>query len=376
MEFKSFRIGGVAVDPPVLLAPMAGYTDAALRSVCRECGSGASLTEVVTAEGLWRGSRPSLHMLETLPGERPVGAHIYGREPDSMALAAATILKLGRFDFIDVNCGCPVRKIVAKGAGVALMKEPERIGRIVKAIREAVPLPVTVKTRLGLSPDRQNVSDVAQAVEEAGGAAIFIHARYASSRHDGPADLNVLARVKRERGIPVIGNGGVEIDADALRMFAETGVDGVMIGRGAIGNPWIFEDVARLARGEPARRHTLDEHRATIGKHLGRLIELVEKEHRGGRRRGLAEQSAVCAFRGHLFKYLCGFQGWGKVRRRLCDIRSRQDVEEAVDGVLELEREWGRATGSEDPELVPLRRRAQARRPNGSESAASGKEGA
>jgi len=368
VELKPFNIGNVVVDPPAVLAPMAGYTDAAMRLLCREFHCGLAMTEVVTAEGLWRGSRPSLHLLETLPAEGPVGAHIYGREPSSMAAAAVVIEKLGRFDFIDINCGCPVRKMVRRGAGVALMKEPERIGQIVSAVREAVSLPVTVKTRLGLSPNRHNVSEVAQAVEEAGGAAVFIHARYASHKHAGRPDWEALARVKRERSIPVVGNGGVEAAEDVWRMRAETGVDGVMIGRAAIGNPWIFEEVWRRSRGESIAQHSMAEHRAVIERHLERLIALVEKEQLWRRHGAMpAEQAAARLFRGHLFKYLCGWEGWGEVRRTLSSIQSRRDVMEAVDRVLTAQRETRRRSGAGPGVVTPTGRREAVRVPSGSE---------
>jgi tRNA-dihydrouridine synthase len=267
--------------------------------------------------------------------------------------------------------------MVARGAGAALMKEPDRIGRIVAAVRGAVALPVTVKTRLGMSPRRANLAEVAQAVEEAGGAAIFVHARFAAQKHDGPPDWEALARVKQECRIPVVGNGGIETAADVWRMTAETGVDGVMIGRGAIGNPWIFEDVWRRGRGEPARLHSLAEHRAVIERHLNRLIALAEQEQAFRRQGSLpAEQAAARQFRGHLFKYLCGLAGWGSARRVLSEIKTRRDVMAMVDGVLDAQREAARLNGG-DPQMAPpaRSRRGAVRRKNGSEEpAAAGRE--
>jgi hypothetical protein len=165
-------IGNVTLDIPVILAPMAGYTDVAMRPACLHLGCGMVMTEVVSAEGVIRDSHRTLHILDTAPGERPIAAHLYGADPGALAAAAAICEEMGRFDSIDINCGCPVRKIVAKGAGAALMAKPERIEAIVCAVRAAVRLPVTVKTRIGLRPDRLNISEVAQAVEGAGAAAI------------------------------------------------------------------------------------------------------------------------------------------------------------------------------------------------------------
>jgi tRNA-dihydrouridine synthase B len=313
---------------------MAGYTDNAFRSLCRRYHSGAVFTEVVNAEGIVRGSRPTLHLLETLPGERPIAAHIYGANPDSMAQAAAIIEKLGRFDFIDINCGCPVRKIVAKGAGAALMKTPEKIETIVRAIRSAVALPVTVKTRIGYSPDKMNISEVAHAVEAGGGQAIFIHARFAANQHRGPADWETLARIKTERTIPVIGNGGVLVAQDALDMFSQTHVDGVMIGRAAVGNPWIFDEIRCLAEGKPYTAHSLEEHRAVIFEHLEKLTALTKKQYRRRKSKRPIEDSAVLQFRAHLVRYLAGFHGFSEVRRRLQNLHSPAALQEAVDSVI------------------------------------------
>ena len=331
---RPLSIGPLTIPFPVLLAPMAGYTDCAFRSLCRRYGSGAVFTEVVNAEGVIRDSRPTFHLLETLPGERPIAAHIYGANPDSLAQAAAIIEKLGRFDFIDVNCGCPVRKIVAKGAGAALMKSPEKIEAIVRSIRGAVSLPVTVKTRIGYAPDRMNISEVAHAVEAGGGHAIFIHARFATNVHRGPADWDTLARIKAERSIPVIGNGGVSRAQDALDMFAQTRVDGVMIGRAAVGNPWLFDEIRRLMDGAPHAPHTLAEHRAVIMEHIEKLTALTGKEHRRRKSKLPPEDSAVLLFRAHLVRYLAGFRGFAEVRRNLQTLHTRAGLAEAVDGVI------------------------------------------
>ena len=331
------RIGDISLEVPVFLAPMAGYTDAAFRSICRDHGCGMTMTEVVNAEAVVHGSKRTLHLLETVPGERPVGAHIYGRKPDIMAEAAATIEELGRFDLIDINCGCPVRKIVAKGSGVALMSDPARIGDIVAAVKGAVRMPVTVKTRLGIDPDNPTLSDVAQAVQESGGNAVFIHARFASSRHSGPADWEALARIKSERSIPVVGNGGISTASDAVRMMEETGVDGAMIGRAAVGNPWIFDEVRCLFSGEACEPHAPAEHRAVIERHLKALTALKTMERRYRRRRSLPpDQAAALHFRSHLVRYMSGMHGWRELTRNLQNVNTVEAVMEAVDRVMSV----------------------------------------
>jgi tRNA-dihydrouridine synthase B len=332
---KPLCIGPVRIDPPVVLAPMAGYTDAAMRSLCREFHCGGCFTEVVNARGILHGSTRTLHLLETMPGERPVAAHIYGSEPAVLAEAAARIHAMDRFDFVDINCGCPVRKIVAKGAGAALIKEPEKIGAIVRAVRQAVPLPVTVKTRIGFSPDRANVADLVQAAQENGAAAITVHARFAVRKHGGEADWDALALVKSCSRIPVIGNGGVLSASDVPRMFARTGVDGVMVGRAAIGNPWVFDEIGCVLAGRAYAGHTVAEHRAVIAEHLARLIRLKTRERAcPGRYRLTPEQAATLEFRGHLLKYLAGFPDAVAARRGFSRLRSPEDVLALVDGAL------------------------------------------
>jgi len=335
MKVEPLGIGNVRVEFPVLLAPMAGYTDAAFRSICRESGCGAVYTEVVNAAGLVHGSKRSWHMLETFPGERPIAAHIYGADPGVMANAAAQIEQRGGFDLIDVNCGCPVRKIVAKGAGAALMRTPGTINSIVRAVCDSVSIPVTVKTRIGFSPEAHNISEVAHAAEEAGAAAIAIHGRFATNHHRGPADWETIARIKAEMGIPVIGNGGVEQPADAVGMLEQTGVDGIMIGRAAVGNPWLFAEIRALLGGNEPEPHTLADCRQIIDTHLKRLVELKEKERRyRGKGALAADAGAALHFRGHLFQYLRGFRNWSDVRRRLNEMNSTEAIMNAVDMVI------------------------------------------
>lgn len=339
MKLQPFVIGKLLIDPPVMLAPMAGYTDSVFRTICRRYHCPVTLTEVVNAEGTIRGGHQTLHLLETDPAERPVGAHIYGSDPDRLALAASIIEKMDRFDFIDINCGCPVPKIVRKGAGAALMKNPEKIGLIVKTVKSAVSLPVTVKTRTGWSPDKMNIHEVAQAVEEGGGSAIFIHARFASRRHSGEADWEALARIKSERSIPVIGNGGVSCADDVFRMINQTRVDGVMIGRAAVGNPWLFDEIYCRINNLQWSKHSLEEHRTIIMEHLEQLVLLKQKENRHRKKSSTpVDQSAALHFRAHLHQYLRGFSGWPEVRRHLNTMHRIEDISRAVDWIISNEK--------------------------------------
>jgi tRNA-dihydrouridine synthase B len=328
-------IGALTLPFPVVLAPMAGYTDAAMRSICAGYGAGMTATEVVNADGLVHGSKLTWQLLESDPADRPIAAHLYGSDPVILAEAAGRIDLLRRFDVIDINCGCPVRKIVAKDAGVALMKHPERIAAIVSAVRRAVSVPVTVKTRIGLADDCVNVAEVAAAAEAGGAAAIAVHGRLASNHHRGPADWDAIARVKAECGIPVIGNGGINIAADVPRMLAATGVDGVMIGRAAVGAPWIFQDARLLLAGETPPAHSAAELRAAVSEQLRRLVGLKVKEQALRRRSSVSPDTAAALhFRAHLVQYLRGMRNWVDIRRGLNAMTSSADILRAVDTVL------------------------------------------
>ncbi|MBM4143224.1 MAG: tRNA dihydrouridine synthase DusB [Lentisphaerae bacterium] len=332
MNLQPLFLKETRVDFPVALAPMAGFTDAAFRSLCVDFGCGLTLTELTNAAGLVRGSKLSLHMLSTGADERPAGAHIYGADPSAMAGAAAIAAGLGRFALVDINAGCPVRKIVSRGAGVALMREPLKVERMVRAVAEAARLPVTLKTRLGENPADPKIADVARAAEQGGAAAIIVHARFACQRHGGPADWAALARVKAAAGIPVVGNGGIMRAADVAAMAAATGVDGVMIGQAALGNPWIFRQARALAEGRLPEEPAPEERRQTVLEHLRRLIALYARRDFGLRRaRRTAEQAAVMAFRGHLVRYLAGLPGWSGVRRSLNAMTCFEDVARAAE---------------------------------------------
>ncbi len=337
IEIAPLRIGGLTINVPLLLAPMAGYTRLPFRAICKGFGCGLLFTEVITAEGILRRSPQTMRFLESLPEERPVGAHIYGSNPDSMAGAAQVIESLGRFDLIDINCGCPVPKVMRNGSGVALMRDPAKIREIVRAVSRATSLPVTVKTRLGISRELFNISEVAQAIEEGGGSAISLHARFASDRHNGPADWATLERIKKERSIPVIGNGGITQARHATDMLQQTGVDGVMIGRAALGNPWIFEEINALWAGEPYHPPSPEERRNVIAEHLHRLYDLTMVENETRRPGRQATERDVCRrFRGHLAVYLAGMPGSRELRRRIMKIDSMETVMAAIDQVLAL----------------------------------------
>ncbi|MBN2301925.1 MAG: tRNA-dihydrouridine synthase [Lentisphaerae bacterium] len=328
---KPLKIGNLLITFPVILAPMAGYTDSAMRSLCGLFNCGLTFTEVVNAAAVVHGSRRTLHLLETCFDTVPVAAHLYGSDPSVVAEAVSIVAALDRFCMIDINCGCPVRRIVAKGAGAALMQTPERIYDMVKAAGSATKLPVTVKTRIGWQPETMNIMEIAQAVTEAGGAAISIHARFATAKHSGPSNWDILAQVKNAVEIPVIGNGGISSASDATAMFSRTGVNAVMIGRAAIGNPWIFAEIEARLSCHDYMEHSDKEHAEIVRNHLTKLTHLKTIEYSLRRKRVLPpETSAVLHFRGHLAKYLAGKPGWSLVRKNLHSINTPERVMNAV----------------------------------------------
>ena len=329
-----WELRGIRIESPFVLAPMAGYTHLPFRRLARRFGAGLVYTELTSVDGLARNSEPTWHMLATSPDERPVAAHLYGHDPEAFARAAAMVEARGGFDLIDINAGCPVPKVVSRGAGAGLLKAPERLYAIVRAVRGAVSLPVTVKTRIGASERSAPILEIARAVEEAGADALALHARYTSARHSGPADWDRIAEVKRALRIPVIGNGGVRTPAEAVARLRESGADAVMIGRGALGNPWLFAQCAAALRGGEWRLPTFEERCAVVMEHLAGIAELAREEVSFRRRsRFEPETAAARRFRGHLIHYFVGFRGVTEMKRRLNDVRSIADIAALLEGL-------------------------------------------
>ena len=241
---RECKIGNVTLKNPFLLAPLAGVTDAPFRLICGEKGAGLVCSEMVSAKGLWYKDKNTDRLLEILDGEAPVAYQIFGHEPEIMA-EAARMLNDRRHVLLDINMGCPVPKIVRNGEGSALMREPKLARRVVEAVVSASTKPVTVKIRAGWNDAEKNAAEVAQAIEAGGASAVCVHGRTREQFYSGHADWNIIAAVKKAVRIPVIGNGDVTDVTSAYRMMQETGCDFVMIGRGALGNPWIFEGLAR-----------------------------------------------------------------------------------------------------------------------------------
>lgn len=236
-----FSIGSVTLPNQLILAPMAGVTDLAFRQICREHGAGLTVTEMASAKALEYGDKKTPRLLRLAPGEHPASAQIFGSDPACMARSAKRALELSGCDIIDINMGCPAPKIVGNGDGSALMKSPDLAARIVAAVKQAVPVPVTVKFRMGWDAQSVNCVEFARLCERAGADMVAVHGRTRSQQYGGTANWDIIRAVKEAVSIPVAANGDVFAPQDVPRILAHTGADFVMIGRGSLGDPWIFE---------------------------------------------------------------------------------------------------------------------------------------
>lgn len=246
-----FCIGNVNLPNRLILAPMAGVTDLAFRQICREHGAGLTVTEMVSAKAMEFGDKKTPKLLRLAPGEHPASAQIFGSDPDCMARSAQRALEISGCEIIDINMGCPAPKIVNNGDGSALMKSPDLAARIVEAVKKAVPVPVTVKFRMGWDANSINCVEFARMCEQSGADMIAVHGRTRSQQYSGQANWDIIRTIKQVVSIPVTANGDVFTPEDVPRILAHTGADFVMIGRGSLGDPWIFERAnALLQTGE------------------------------------------------------------------------------------------------------------------------------
>ena len=262
-------------EHPILLAPMAGYTDIAFRELCRAHGCDLAFTEMVSAKGLLYGNVRTCEYLNLGPGEPDIAVQFFGHEPEILATAAERACEelKGRLRCIDLNMGCPAPKVTGSGDGSALLNSPELIGKIVSAVVKASRVPVTVKIRKGWNSDENVAVPVAYIIEENGAEAITVHPRTRAQQYSGSADWSVIRDVKKAVSIPIIGNGDVASGADAVRMLEETGCDGIMVGRAAIGNPWIFDEIKAAVSGLPYTPPSEAERLETAVRHAERITE-------------------------------------------------------------------------------------------------------
>ena len=310
------KIGTVDIAGRAVLAPLAGITDMPFRLICREMGAALVYTEMISAEGLIRKQKATESLIETCLEERPVAFQIFGQRPDAMAEAARRLSEIA--DIIDINMGCPVKKVVKGGSGAALLKDISHAEEIIKAVVLASSVPVSVKIRTGW--DRPDVAvELAKGAEASGASTVAVHGRTAKQGFSGNADWAEIARVKQAVSIPVIGNGDVCSAHDAARMLQETWCDFVMVGRGALGNPWIFREInSYLYNGSIPEASALEERGAMLTRHLS--MQLAR----------MSETTAVKLMRKHAAWYSHGIKGAAEFRRVINHVETAAGFEDAV----------------------------------------------
>ena len=312
---KHLKIGNVELENRYILGPMAGVTDLPFRLLCREQGAGLLCMEMVSAKAIYYNNRNTESLLEIHPNEKPVSLQLFGSDPKIMSEMAKRIEERP-FAILDVNMGCPVPKVVKNGEGSALMKDPKLVYEIVSALVKAIEKPVTVKIRKGFDDDHVNAVEIARIAEEAGAAAVAVHGRTREQYYSGKADWDIIRQVKEAVSVPVIGNGDVTSPQKAAELVRLTGCDGIMIARGAQGNPWIFSEMIHWEEtGELPSRPDKDEVREMMLRHAR-----LQLEYKG-------EFSGIREMRKHVAWYTKGLKGAARLRKKVNDVESLEELE-------------------------------------------------
>ncbi len=315
------KIGNLEFRHGLFLAPMAGITDHAFRSVCISCGAEGVTSELISAKAVVYRDKKTDALATVYDDEHPAAIQLFGSDPEIMAAAAKEMLRF-KPEYIDINMGCPVPKLVKNGEGSALMRDPELCERIIYAVSSAVDVPVTAKMRKSCDDDNPDSAvTVAKACERGGAKAIFVHGRTRSQMYSGYADRGIIAKVKSAVSVPVIGNGDVKSYEDFVSMKQETGCDGVMIGRGAYGSPWVFTEIAAKAEGKEFKMPSDAEKKALLIRQLDTVI--AEKGVNG-----------IREFRHHLLQYCKGFSGSAKMRKDISLISTRESAISAINTIF------------------------------------------
>ena len=319
------NIGKLKIEGYAALAPMAGVADRAMRELCREYGAAYTVSELISSKGISMGDRKSKSMMAVHENERPIAVQIFGSDPKTMASAAVEAEKRAP-DFIDINMGCPAPKVAGNGGGSALLKNPPLAEQIVKEVVSAVELPVTVKIRSGWDADNINAVEIAKRCEAAGAAAIAVHGRTRAQMYAPPVNLDIIKAVKEAVSIPVIGNGDIETPADAAKMLEYTGCDFLMVGRGAMGSPWIFSQInAYLGNETVMPEPPLSYRLATMMRQVNLMLEYKDP------------RNAILESRKHAAWYLKGIRGAAQLRKKCGEIESIADLQELCRIALEMQ---------------------------------------
>jgi nifR3 family TIM-barrel protein len=312
------KIGSTLLKNWVLMAPMAGYTTLPFRLMAKKMGAGCVTTEMVSGKGLTLGHQKTLRYLRSHPDEKPLCVQIFGSQPEVMATAAQIAVDAGA-DMVDLNMGCPAKKVVKTGAGAALLRDLKKADQMISSVRRACSVPLTVKIRTGWSQVEPVAVELGRVIENCGADAVIVHPRFATQGFSSSADWQWIRRIKEEVRIPVIGNGDITEPSLALRMRQETGCDGVMIGRAAIRNPWIFRQIEQVEQGVPPIQPGPLARKAFILDHFTLLCETME------------ESKAAQAIRGFLLSFSRGLPGSGHFRQTICRISDTPGLVSAMD---------------------------------------------
>ncbi len=317
------KIGDLEIKNIASLAPMAGAADRAFREICTSYGAAFVVGELTSSKGVSMGDKKSDTLLAISESERPAASQLFGDDPETMAEAAREAMKY-KPDFIDINMGCPAPKVSSNGSGSALMKNPELAGRIVKAVQNAVPVPVTVKMRTGWDSESLNAPVLAKICEENGAKMITVHGRTKQQMYAPGINYDIIKKVKETVAVPVIGNGDVTDAKSALKMLEKTGCDAVMVGRGALGKPWVFEEINTfLKTGEILPEKSIEERMFVLKGHIAKLIDYK------------GEYIAMREARKHAAWYVKGIRGAAKFRSEIGQIKSFTDLEKLIEKITE-----------------------------------------
>ncbi len=311
------NIGRLHLRNNVFLAPMAGITDLPFRTVVRSFGCGLAFTEMISANGLVRGKEKTFRYLASSSADRPLGVQLFGCDPETLAEAARVAEERGA-DLLDVNMGCPVKKVAKTGSGASLMRDPEQAAAVLRAVRKASSLPLTVKIRAGWSARQINAVEIGRIAEECGVDAVILHPRTADQGFAGRSDWRLIAALKEDLRIPVIGSGDVRSPSDALRMLSETGCDGIMVGRGALGTPWLIGNILSHLSGTETDLPSLCQREEIIRRHLTLAIDFY------------GEKVGTRDFRKHLLWYTKGLKGGAQFRQAAGRISDRDSAWKAL----------------------------------------------
>lgn len=314
------KIGDLELDNKYILAPMAGVTDLPFRLLCKEQGCSLVYTEMISAKGLYYGDKKTRSLMETLDEEKPIGIQIFGSDPKIMAKVVKEQINDMTFALVDINAGCPAPKIVKNGDGSALMKNPELLGEIVYAVAKESRIPVTVKIRSGWDETNINAVEVAKIVEEAGANAITVHGRTREQFYSGKSNWDIIKRVKEQLQIPVIGNGDIKSYKDAVSLLDSTKCDGIMIGRGSLGNPWIFSMLINQSERNPSPQEKIQ----TAIRHMEMLLEIKP------------EKVVMGEIRKHIGWYIKGLQGSAEIRNQINQTLSSTEVKDILINYIKL----------------------------------------